>query len=582
MSIEIINSIKNIIKDEIIKDKYILLDNISTLNYYYNIKNNTIKIIHNIPILQIKDIINKLIGIEDLKLITKNIFIDKTIILNNDNIQLEFISAKLQLNIYKYKNLYYNLALQEYLIYTPINNIFTTIFDIELYFNLAYNSFTISNNIIDLIEIITIYLINDISYLKNVINSNINNFKHKIKIIKQDYNNNITNNYKKLLAILHNLEINDKLNDFINILNNEYNIINYILYDNYIINKFNQDKLTIEEYIQLIFISDEIDNDYICLLEENYNLDNYDELYSLVNIDKLSDLRKLKTKVKNNKLNLLSFDTNIIDMVKLRNCINVTNILLYYDIDNKINNYNLTSLKMAYIYKLYNNIQINDFEELFKFYNRIFFNLKIDKYNYIYNMIQNNELSYFEKTKMLNIPDIKKNFSMNTDIIDIIDYQDSFILLYEIIYNKKINLNIINNEFFDNLLNSLLHNIRSNKLININNISNDDTLIKDNLLEFDNLLENNDLLLNDLIFNNDEKKYKKKYINKKTEYNKLKIIETILLHKNFNPSDLNNFNKLNDELVQLLYTNYIETNLIIEDCEFHNENTDDIDNIENQ
>ena len=399
MSIEIINSIKNIIKDEIIKDKYILLDNISTLNYYYNIKNNTIKIIHNIPILQIKDIINKLIGIEDLKLITKNIFIDKTIILNNDNIQLEFISAKLQLNIYKYKNLYYNLALQEYLIYTPINNIFTTIFDIELYFNLAYNSFTISNNIIDLIEIITIYLINDISYLKNVINSNINNFKHKIKIIKQDYNNNITNNYKKLLAILHNLEINDKLNDFINILNNEYNIINYILYDNYIINKFNQDKLTIEEYIQLIFISDEIDNDYICLLEENYNLDNYDELYSLVNIDKLSDLRKLKTKVKNNKLNLLSFDTNIIDMVKLRNCINVTNILLYYDIDNKINNYNLTSLKMAYIYKLYNNIQINDFEELFKFYNRIFFNLKIDKYNYIYNMIQNNELSYFEKTK---------------------------------------------------------------------------------------------------------------------------------------------------------------------------------------
>lgn len=582
MSIEIINSIKNIIKDEIIKDKYILLDNISTLNYYYNIKNNTIKIIHNIPILQIKDIINKLIGIEDLKLITKNIFIDKTIILNNDNIQLEFISAKLQLNIYKYKNLYYNLALQEYLIYTPINNIFTTIFDIELYFNLAYNSFTISNNIIDLIEIITIYLINDISYLKNVINSNINNFKHKIKIIKQDYNNNITNNYKKLLAILHNLEINDKLNDFINILNNEYNIINYILYDNYIINKFNQDKLTIEEYIQLIFISDEIDNDYICLLEENYNLDNYDELYSLVNIDKLSDLRKLKTKVKNNKLNLLSFDTNIIDMVKLRNCINVTNILLYYDIDNKINNYNLTSLKMAYIYKLYNNIQINDFEELFKFYNRIFFNLKIDKYNYIHDMIQNNELSYFEKTKMLNIPDIKKNFSMNTDIIDIIDYQDSFILLYEIIYNKKINLNIINNEFFDNLLNSLLHNIRSNKLININNISNDDTLIKDNLLEFDNLLENNDLLLNDLIFNNDEKKYKKKYINKKTEYNKLKIIEMILLHKNFNPSDLNNFNKLNDELVQLLYTNYIETNLIIEDCEFHNENTDDIDNIENQ
>jgi len=581
MIIELINTIKNIIKDitkdVIIKDKYILLDNTSTLDYYYNIKNNNIKIIYNIPILLIKDIINKLIDITDLNLITKNIFIDKILILNNNNIQIEFIYKRLELSIYKYKNLYYNLALHEYFIYTPINNIFTKICDIELYFNLAYNSFRMSNNIIDLIEIIAIYLINDISYLKNIIKSNIEIIKYKLKIIKQDNSNNITNNYKKLLVIFHNLEMNDKFNDFINILNSDYNIINYILYDSYIINKFNLHKISIEEYIQLIFISNEIDDDYICLLEENYNLDNYDELYSLINIDKLSDLRKLKTKVKNNKLNFLLFDSNIINMVKLRNSINVTNILLYYDIET-VNNYNLESLKIAYIYKLYNNLQINDFEELFRFYNKIFINLKIDNCNYVYDMIKNNELSYFEKTKMLNIPDIKKKFSLNTDIIDIIDYQDSFILLYDIIYSKKIDLTIITNEFYDNLLNSLLHNIRSNKLININNlsnnndiISNDNDILEGNLFEFDNLL------LNDLVFNNDEKKYKKKYINKKTEYNKLKIIKKILLHKNFDPSILNNFNELNDELIQLLYKNYIETNSIFEENDNHIEIDSDKD-----
>ena len=69
---------------------------------------------------------------------------------------------------------------------------------------------------------------------------------------------------------------------------------------------------------------------------------------------------------------------------------------------------------------------------------------------------------------MTNIPKIKKNFENELDCIDIIDYQDAFILFIEFIYKNKsyyVEDDITLIDFFDSIFDSIICDMRSYRIL---------------------------------------------------------------------------------------------------------------------
>jgi len=247
---------------------------------------------------------------------------------------------------------------------------------------------------------------------------------------------------------------------------------------------------------------------------------------------------------------------------------------------------------------LYKNIDINLLKDIFNFYNKIINKLGIDHENnitdddFIYKMIDNNIIKDFENNKILEIPEIAKKFSKLIDTINIIDFQDAFIILYEYIYSNKFTNEIIDTSYLEELFDSIITNIRANKLIKTNKsfksfklfniITDNNDLLNISNHEFnnyeinyqindydndnddnnydnhnnDNDNHNND---NDDDYKKSHKKYKLKYKNEKEIFNKLSKVKSIITDKNFNKDILNNYNEINDDLIELII-NYVTEN----------------------
>ena len=173
--------------------------------------------------------------------------------------------------------------------------------------------------------------------------------------------------------------------------------------------------------------------------------------------------------------------------------------------------------------------------------------------NYFYKMINNNFLINFEYNNYNKITQIKQDFINKKDNIDIIDYQDSFGLLYEHLYINNFELEEDKdnmNEICQDFLNSILSNIRSNKLLNLDNNS-----------------KNNDIDINVDEIDKIEKKERinkkdNKLVNKdKEEYLKLKVFNNLINSDYFNLELLSNYiiynmNDYNEDIEDILYYYY--------------------------
>ena len=90
------------------------------------------------------------------------------------------------------------------------------------------------------------------------------------------------------------------------------------------------------------------------------------------------------------------------------------------------------------------------------------------------NLFDIQNLTDFEANKLINIPEIKKNYETKRDVIDIIDFQDTFGIFYEYIIRTELDFTKYSIEELDDLFESQLSNIRSNKLLKTNDSDSDD------------------------------------------------------------------------------------------------------------
>jgi hypothetical protein len=600
---DFVNIIHNIINKLLLSsDNYVLLDNNNTMNYYYNNNFYNISIIHNLCYINLLNLITELNN-KKFKLCNNFYNYNKIILLYKDELSEQKICINresIKYDINNYKNIYYDICNLDY-VYNEHK------FDMN---NLSekYYNFSLDNNIFNLIELIIFYLKNNVKLeydLKDIIIKSINITISQVKnsmlkiIIKKNINENYNDNINKLIILIKELELSNNLSEFI-----KYDILNYILFDVKIVNTYDININTVEEYLLFILlekyniINKEVINDI-----ENINInedinDDYDFLF--INRDKLLELRKIKEsfnilKNYNNFINKIE----LVNKVMIKDNINILSILFYRE-DFE---YNIFSIKMAYIYKLYQNINIKKLNEIFSFYNKIInkldinLNYKIEEDNYIYMMIENKILKEFENNKILKIPEICNKFNKNLDTITILDYQDAIIILYEYIYEK--NDSEFNNKmnYLEELFDSIIFNIKTNKMIKINNYRkskksynlildyNDDN--ENNIIysynEYNNNNENNE---NNKDNNNDENnendeinennesdesdeniddkniKYKDKYEKIKIKFNILKIVKNILINENFDKSILTDYNEIDDNLIEKILKNYNENDII--------------------
>lgn len=572
--IKIIHNILN--KFVLSNDNYVFLDQNNTLNYYY--KNNfyNIKIIHNLNYVYLLTLINNLNG-KNFKLVNRIFNYNNIVILYKDEIseyKFSLIKEKIKHDNYNnnYKNIYFDIIKLNYIIYCADNNDKYNIkneIDLEDKIYVKYCNFTLDNNIYNFVKLIIFYLKNNkkikddllIKTTKLIDETNlILKLKNKLRItIKKDIEKDYTNNINKLILLIK--ELDKEFNELI-----KYDIINYIFFDvNTKVSRYNININNIEEYLIFILlekyniINEELlnndSNDY------NDDFDNYDEnMYLLIDKDILYDLTTIKESLSFIK-NISIFESKIglIDKITIKSYITILSILFH--IPKKFNNYNRYNfdIKMAYIYKLYQNIDKNILKEIFIFYNKITDNLQINNFyiikedDYVYKMIDNKLIKEFENNKILNIPEISKKFNGKIDDISITDYQNAIIILYKYIYNEKIDDNTLNNvEYLEELFDSIITSIKSNKISkNIKKITRSYTIDFSNIL-----LNNSENIDNDEVDDDKNDKYKDKYMKYKNKFVILKKVKEILLNKNFDKNILNNYNEIDDELIEIIMDKY--------------------------
>jgi len=491
----IIDIIHNIInKVKITSNNYVFLDNNNTMNYYYDNKLYNIYIFHNLNYLNILFMINELKKYITIKI---DIFFDNysNITFTYENQNTYIIKGDINNNCNQFYNIYLNLITLDYC----FNNNSIIIHD---NYNL-YDKCYISKDIFNLINLISFYIknnkkLNDDIKIKidKMINNTIKMLENNLFkiLIKKKFNEDYNNNLNKLLILIKELEINNTqyLSDII-----KYDIINYIVYDINKINTFNIQINNIEEYFILILIEKlEIVNANILMNLNDEEPDN-NNLFFLLNKDINNDFKNIKEIFNFYKeLNNTVHNLKVIDIFKIKIYVHIIYILFYEHLT--------LNIKMAYIYKIYQNIDINILKDVFIFYNKIVKYLKFDNFisddNFIFMMLVNNNIKQFEINKILNIPTIHKQFNQHIDTISIIDYQNAIITLYEYIYTFKIdddnlNDNIFLDELFDSILCTIRCSIESEKqLLNLKKSTNLNSKKKSYNLITDNMNDSNELI----------------------------------------------------------------------------------------
>jgi len=499
-------------------------------------------------------------------------FFDKIVIQN----LILFLTKKYKnITVKKNKDLIYNFIQRDYILELKLDKIIIINIlkkslenyeDNTLFYNIKQNQLyltedkylneleSIENYTIDFIKcpyyilnIIIFYLISNEKIFSILIEEFIEQYKNDI-ILKNIFNFKNDEYRRELFIFIKRIYINNIQENFIKLLEEKKYLIK-ILFNKEEIIYYNLSTDTIESFLKIILIN----------------------IYNIVNKDYIDYIKNIKKE--QNSFNFLFDSNNLLiyrELKKLKKDFNVDDKNLNYNVKTFVDimsimfynrkdiNYDIESIKMALIFKNYNYVN-KDFlkKEVFDLYNKIieYLNLdnKMSENNYFYKMINNNFLINFEYNNYNKITQIKQDFINKKDNIDIIDYQDSFGLLYEHLYINNFELEEDKdnmNEICQDFLNSILSNIRSNKLLNLDNNS-----------------KNNDIDINVDEIDKIEKKERinkkdNKLVNKdKEEYLKLKVFNNLINSDYFNLELLSNYiiynmNDYNEDIEDILYYYY--------------------------
>lgn len=164
--------------------------------------------------------------------------------------------------------------------------------------------------------------------------------------------------------------------------------------------------------------------------------------FNLLDKYKFKSLKYLKETAKN----FIKFESlikmvpiNLKDQIQIKQFYNI-NMLLYTELKDTKKHH---ALKLAYIIKRFHLVPKELLEKIILLFNHVIINKKYENYfliqNNFINIITSKVLNDWIFKKMTFIPEIKKKFDNDMDCIDIIDYQDTFILFIEFIYKNKHN-----------------------------------------------------------------------------------------------------------------------------------------------
>jgi hypothetical protein len=273
----------------------------------------------------------------------------------------------------------------------------------------------------------------------------------------------LLNQYPSLMAIIAGVKINIELFNLFDNLNTR-DIIYLLIFQHLIYQKkriFKKSKKSVKRQLDLMDI----------FIDGN-NLESLDTMneFSLMDKSKFKSLRFLKETAKT----FIKFDNlikmipiNFKDQTLIKHFYNI-NIILYTELkDSKIHH----SLKLAYIIKRFHLVPRDLLEKIVIIFNYVITKKKYDKNLLIQNnfidIITSKVLNDWMFKKMTFIPNIKKNFENNIDCIDIMDYQDTFILFIEFIYKNKHDYLETDNEimdFFDSVFEASICDMRSYRI----------------------------------------------------------------------------------------------------------------------
>jgi hypothetical protein len=330
------------------------------------------------------------------------------------------------------------------------------------------------------------YIIN----LNTILNTNIKYSKY----IKHKYNNDDELLlYKEMINFAYNLQENNMFEIYSKYLIEKYeNLVNLIFsikINKNILKEFNviylKDFICFLLYQHLIYSkrklfklkknTKEINNDVDLLdtfIEENIiNIENNDDDFNLLDKKKFKSLKILKeiTKIFVKFENLIKLvPLNSDDQNYIKNFYNF-NIVLYAKLIDMLKHH---TLKLAYIIKKFYFAPKDLIIKSVNIFNNILSDKSYDKKFIISDnflvMINSPLLNDYIFKKTSNIPTIKFNFNKNIDYIDIIDYQNVFILFIEFIYKNKKDYSeniFLLEDFFDVVFDSCICEMRSYRIL---------------------------------------------------------------------------------------------------------------------
>jgi hypothetical protein len=306
--------------------------------------------------------------------------------------------------------------------------------------------------------------------------------------------------YKELIKFLYNLEENELFNIFIRYIINNHDafidLITNVDIDKELFKMFDvyhvRDLLCLLIFQYLIFKKRKIfkkklknyqeTNDLLdVFMNKHLKLNNDSDLilddskidfmdFGMLDKHKFTSLKYLKETAKK-----FSKFEDIIKLVSLKeedeqfikNFYNI-NMLLFTDLKNISKHH---SLKIAYIIRRFHFTNKKLLSKTINFFNSI---IKYKKYNESFlinenfiNIIISKKLNNYIFKKMTLIPKINENFKKESDCIDIMDFQDTFILFIEFIYKNKLDYSEDDPElleWFDTVFEASLCDMRSYRI----------------------------------------------------------------------------------------------------------------------
>lgn len=190
---------------------------------------------------------------------------------------------------------------------------------------------------------------------------------------------------------------------------------------------------------------------YLIILIDSYNILEINSINENIIIDyNFTELRNIKKKINNLTKKMYIYNLSKNDEYYIVNTIYILMIL---------NTYNNLTIKIGYLLNYLKYININIIKNALKIYNR--FNNDILLIDKIEEIILNKNINYLINNELLNIPNCK-----NSKILSIIDYQNSFVFVYEYLYLNDINITkkeII--KILKNNISIIIDNKNKNKII---------------------------------------------------------------------------------------------------------------------